>query len=108
MKKIFLLVISIFILSLVFMGCGKNSTIQSINETELFSLSYGNFEEQLSVADLNEVGSVRTGIAMRDGFFYIIDGYAKKTMELNSYGDLLTLFYNEDAEIKTLLEKSNK
>ena len=102
-KNLIVLAISTLILPLLFMGCGRNSTIQSINETELFSLSYGNFEEQLSVADLNEVGSVRTGIAMRDGFFYIIDGYAKKTMELNSYGDLLTLFYNEDAEIKSLL-----
>ncbi len=107
-KHLIVLAISTLILPLLFMGCGRNSTIQSINETELFSLSYGNFEEQLSVADLNEVGSVRTGIAMRDGFFYIIDGYAKKTMELNSYGDLLTLFYNEDAEIKSLLEKSKK
>ena len=29
-------------------------------------------------------------------------------MELNSYGDLLTLFYNEDSETASLLEKSNK
>ena len=45
---------------------------------------------------------------MRDGFFYIINGEAKKIMELNSYGDLLTLFYNEDSEIASLLNKSNR
>ena len=57
------------VVSLMLFGCSKNNTIQSISETELFSLNYGNFEEQLSVADLNDVGNIRLGIAMRDGFF---------------------------------------
>lgn len=92
----------------LFTGCSKKNIIQSINENELFTLDYGNFEEQLSVADLNNVGGVRIGITMRDGFFYIVDGEARKTMELNSYGDLLSLFYNEDSQIKTLLEKSKR
>ena len=51
-------------------ACSKNESVQSISETELFTLPYGNFEEQLSVTDLNDVGSVRFGIAMQDGFFY--------------------------------------
>lgn len=92
----------------LFTGCSKKNIIQSINENELFTLDYGNFEEQLSVADLNNVGGVRIGITMRDGFFYIVDGEARKTMELNSYGDLLSLFYNEDSQIKNLLEKSKR
>ena len=92
----------------LFTGCSKKNIIQSINENELFTLDYGNFEEQLSVADLNNVGGVRIGITMRDGFFYIVDGEARKAMELNSYGDLLSLFYNEDSQIKTLLEKSKR
>ncbi len=89
-------------------SCGHSNAVQSINENELFTLPYGNFEEQLSIVDLNRVGDVRLGITMRDGFFYIIDGEAKKLMELNSYGDLLTLFYNEDSQISKLLEKSNR
>ena len=93
---------------IIFTSCLGNETVQSINETELFSLPYGKFEEQLSVSDLNNVGDVRFGITMQDGFFYIINGEAKKIMELNSYGDLLTLFYNEDSETASLLEKSNK
>ena len=58
MKKIMSLLVSIIII-VTFCACGKNNTIQSINETELFSLNYGNFEEQLSVADLNDVGNIR-------------------------------------------------
>ncbi len=92
----------------IFTSCIKNETVQSISETELFSLPYGNFEEQISVSDLNNVGDVRYGIAMQDGFFYIVNGESKKILELNSYGDLLTLFYNEDSEIARILENSKR
>ena len=107
MRKIHFIA-AVLISSLVFTGCLKNETVQSISETELFSLSYGNFEEQLSVTDLNDVGGVRFGIAMQDGFFYIVNGESKKILELNSYGDLLTLFYNEDSQTARLLENSNR
>ncbi len=99
------LLASIIIIA-TFFSCNKTTTIQSISETELFSLDYGNFEEQLSVTDLNQVGDIRLGIAMQDGFFYIVDGYSKKIMELNSYGDILTLFYNEDSNTSTLIQKN--
>ena len=91
---------------LLIISCSRNNTIQSISETELFTLNYGNFEEQLSVADLNKVGDIRLGISMRDGFFYIVDGYSKKIMELNSYGDMLSLFYNEDSDTNILIQKN--
>ena len=108
MKNRIKVFINIFVGFLLFFltACGKNGTIQSISETELFSLDYGNFEEQLSVADLNEVGNIRLGIAMRDGFFYIVDGYSKKIMELNSYGDMLSLFYNEESNTSELIQKN--
>ena len=103
-----LLAAGLLLSAILFTSCLKNETVQSISETELFSLPYGNFEEQLSVTDLNEVGDVRFGIAMQDGFFYIVNGESKKILELNSYGDLLTLFYNEDSQIARLLENSNR
>ena len=93
---------------LFFTSCLGNETVQSISETELFSLPYGSFEEQLSISDLNDVGDVRFGIAMQDGFFYLVNGQSKKILELNSYGDLLTLFYNEDSQTAHLLENSNR
>ena len=89
-------------------SCGKNDKIQTISETELFTIPYGKFEEQLNVTDLNNVGNVRFGIEMQDGFFYIVNGDSKKIMELNSYGDLLTLFYNEDSETAKLINHSNR
>jgi len=94
-----------FFFLILLCGCKRNNTILSINETELFSLDYGNFEEQISIADLNQIGEIRHGIAMKDGFFYIVDGYSKKIMELNSYGDILSLFYNEDSDTSLLIKK---
>lgn len=98
----------VLLLSVILSSCAKTGKIESINEKEQFKLKYGNFPEQLSIKDLNSIGNIRMGIAMRDGFFYAVDGNAKKTIELNSYGDLLTLFYNEDSELADLLEKSER
>lgn len=89
-------------------SCRRSGAVESINETTLFTIPYGSFEEQISITDLNSVGNCRFGISMRDGFFYIMNGESKKMMEFNSYGDLLSLFYNEDSEIATLLEKSKR
>ncbi len=87
-----------------FSGCVGSEKVESISETELFTIKYGSFEEQLSVSDLNRVGSVRIGVNMKDGFFYVVDGASKKIMELNSYGDLLSLFYNEDSDTKKFID----
>lgn len=102
------LIAAALIFTSIFTACSKNESVQSISETELFTLPYGNFEEQLSVTDMNDVGGVRFGIAMQDGFFYIVNGESKKILELNSYGDLLTLFYNEDSQTARLLDSSNR
>ncbi len=107
MRKIYLFATSLAA-CLFFNSCVKTETVQSISETELFTLPYGNFEEQLSVTDLNDVGDVRFGIAMQDGFFYVVNGESRKILELNSYGDLLTLFYNEDSQTARLLDNSER
>jgi len=103
-KRLFLILTIPFVL----FSCSKNDVVESISENQLFTIPYGNFEEQLSVFDLNNVGNIRNGITMRDGFFYITDGKSEKIMEMNSYGDLLTLFYNEDSQMSELLKKSNR
>ena len=106
MKPLYFVFLSL--ISFVLAGCLKSESIEAINENELFSIPYGNFENQLSVKDLNDVGGIRYGIYMRDGFFYIVNGEAEKVMELNSYGDLLSLYYNEDSRINSILEKSKR
>lgn len=108
MKKLKLFLTAISLTSILFTGCIKSETVKSISENQLFSIPYGNFEEQISVTDLNTVGAVRLGIYMRDGFVYLVNGESRKVMEFNSFGDLLTLFYNEDSDIAKLISKSNK
>ena len=76
-------------------SCKKAASVASIRREDLFSLSYGAFEEQLNLAGgLNATGAVNTNIAMRDGFFYVSNGESQKILGLNSYGDLLTLYHN--------------
>ena len=77
-------------------ACTKQGRILSITEDELFPLSYGNFEDQINLFSINKTGSFKTSLAMRDGFFFIVNGEAEKILSLNSYGDMLSIFYNED------------
>ena len=99
-KKPFAFSVSFFFSVLIFIACfsscTRSSQVRSLSEEKLFSLSYGNFEEQLSLFVSNSVLTNSTYIAMRDGFFYIVNGEAQKIMSLNSYGDLLSLYYNAD------------
>lgn len=88
--------VSAAFICLFFSSCAKSSLVHSLGENKLFSLGYGNFEDELNLFDLAGTGDVSTYMDMRDGFFYIANGEAKKILELNSYGDLLSLYYNED------------
>lgn len=78
-------------------SCRRSGVVASVGEERLFALKYGSFEDELDLFSLSRAGAVRTYMAMRDGFFYIANGEARKIMELNSYGDLLTLYYNDEA-----------
>ncbi|MBR7064390.1 MAG: hypothetical protein IKI31_04520 [Treponema sp.] len=89
---VFLILFSLFTFS-----CSRNATLSTLKEDELFTLPYGHFEDELNMFDVTEVGQITTSLAMRDGFFYIVNGEAKKIMEFNSYGDLLALYRNDDA-----------
>ncbi len=95
-KKGLFAAISALMISLLLSGCYRSNVVASVGENQLFDLHYGNFEEELNLFDLSGTGSVNTFMTMRDGFFYIANGESKKIMELNSYGDLLSLFYNEE------------
>jgi len=88
---------SVFLLSV---SCTRNKAIPALEETEVFTLSYGSFEDELNVFSMSQISDVRTRIAMRDGFFYIANSEAQKIMEMNSYGDLLTFYFNEETNRK--------
>ena len=86
------LAVSLVLLS----GCARNRVVSSVDRENLFSLEYGNFEDELNLFDFGHSGEINTSLCMRDGFFYILNGEAKKIMEMNSYGNLLTLYYNSE------------
>lgn len=90
-------IITVIALTFLIVSCKKSSGIATIEEDNLFSLEYGNFENQINLFDLEGVGEINTTIAMKNGFFYIANGESKKIMETNSYGDLMGLYYNEDS-----------
>ncbi|MBP5402444.1 MAG: hypothetical protein J6Y36_04720 [Treponema sp.] len=109
MKKS-LIICTILAISSAFLGisCRRNTVVPSIKRDDLFSLKYGNFENQLNLFDLSETGNlINTSIAMKNGFFYISNGESKKILEMNSYGDLLSLYYNSQKNPSPLFNSSN-
>lgn len=87
----------IMVLALVCISfsCNRNRIVSSIEKEDLFTLDYGSFEDQVNLFNFFRAGDINTSLYMRDGFFYIVNGESKKVMEMNSYGDLITLYYNE-------------
>ncbi len=78
----------------IFSACARPDGVVSLEDDHLFSLEYGNFEDQLNLFTLANPAPVQTRLTMRDGFFYIANGEDRKVLELNSYGDLLGIYYN--------------
>ena len=77
-------------------SCARQGKILTMEEETLFSLPYGNFEDQLNLFSQDKAGAFKTALTMHDGFFYIMNGESEKILALNSYGDILSLYYNED------------
>ncbi len=90
-----------------FVSCSRSKTVASVKGNELFTINYGSFEDELNLFNLSSTGSINTHMTMLDGFFFIANGESKKIMELNSYGDLLSLFYNEEITKKPSFASEN-
>ena len=97
----FLLPVLFLAAGLSFLSCERPGKVVSLEEKAIFSLGYGNFENQLNVFDLTSVSEVSTSIVMRNGFFYILNGEARKIMEMNNFGDLVVYFYNPEFNPKS-------
>jgi hypothetical protein len=64
----------------------------------LFSLELGTLEDQIDLFQRPDQRSPeRNSFLFYNGLVLISDGNARKIMEFSSYGDLLTLYYNPDA-----------
>ena len=87
----FLLVIPLL---LVLAACGRKGLEILVSEP-LFSLNLGRLDNQIDLFRPGE--AAREGenhMVMRDGWFYVANGPARKVMVFSSYGDLLFLLYN--------------
>ncbi|AEE16736.1 putative lipoprotein [Treponema brennaborense DSM 12168] len=84
------------LIGVLFCACSESKVVISVDKNTLFSIGYGNFEDELNLFTLSGAGPVNTRFEMRDGFFYVSNAESKKIMDLNSYGDLIGLYYNAD------------
>ncbi len=100
MKKLSGKVCSIPMLALAILllmtSCQEKSVVANIKAEELFTLKYGLFENELGFYPSMNTGNCTSAISMQDGFFNILDSNSLKVMNLNSYGDLLSIIYNKD------------
>ena len=92
----FVLVLLVFSLCLSLLSCNRQQKLSSIEHEELFRLSYGSFEDEIDLFSLGQTGIIQSFIHMKDGFFYIANGEAKKVLQLTSFGDLLSIIYNPE------------
>lgn len=70
---------------------------ESIVREDLFSLGIGRLEDEIAFYNQgDDRGRSGGGICMRDGIFYISDGGGQKIIRCNSYGDVLSMIYNDE------------
>ncbi len=84
-------------------SCSEESS-KVLSKEQLFTLDYGKMEDQIDL--FQEPGvpfSRKTRVYMRDGIFYISNGNSNKIMEFTSYGDILSLYFNESQNPDTFL-----
>lgn len=96
MKSILIrLQILILIFSTVVLFSCKGET--GMKRELLFVLSLGKGEDQIDLVQMPNVPfNKKSRIVMKDGLIYIGNGNSNKIMEFNSYGDILSLYYNPD------------
>lgn len=83
-------------LSLALASCSSDK-VTRVEREKLFTLQYGRFEDEIDLFGLDS-GSTGpdTRIYMQDGLFYIANSGSQKIIQLTSFGDLLSVYYNPD------------
>ncbi|MCQ2612019.1 MAG: hypothetical protein MJ183_00250 [Treponemataceae bacterium] len=83
-------------LCLFFSSCEETSAVSSLNTESLFSIPYGSYENELPLFSNLTGNNHEASVVMRDGFFFVADSEAAKVCQFNSYGDLISVCYNEE------------
>lgn len=82
--------------SAFFASCGSE-TVSLVEREKLFTLAYGRFEDEIDLFQLDtNTSGPDTQIFMKDGMFYIANSGSKKILQLTSFGDLLSVYYNPE------------
>lgn len=86
-------------LVLLLLPCAcRRSSVEELSREELFSLGLGKMENQVDLFQIpGELLDSTNTLFMRDGLFYLVNGQASKVMGFSSYGDLIFMLYNPDA-----------
>lgn len=86
-----------------FVAC-SSAKVSRVEREKLFTLQYGRFEDEIDLFGLDSGSSGSdtgfsgpdTRIYMQDGLFYIANSGSQKIIQLTSFGDLLSVYYNGD------------
>ena len=84
------------VFSFLFSSCEQDGYTSNIESEKMFSIKYGNFEDETKLYSVRNGSDFSSGIYMSDGLFYISDSNAKKVMLFSSYGDLLAVYFNPE------------
>lgn len=93
----------------LFSSCKGNNFKEDLEKNELFSLNYGNYENEINLFDLENANNITTTHFMKEGMFYILNGEVGKLMKLNSYGDLVGVIYDQKRNpVPTFMSETNE
>ncbi|MDR2794025.1 MAG: hypothetical protein LBB61_10265 [Treponema sp.] len=110
MKQIIYYIIIRFIFfsglcTLLLSACAEKQS-EAITRENLFTLQIGRLEDQIAFYNQDgDKGIRRNGLCMRDGIFYISDSGGQKVTRFNSYGDILSMIYNDETNPQPLTLK---
>jgi len=86
----------IALLAIVASACSREG-LASVEREKLFTLTYGRFENEIDLFGLDgSQGGPDTQLFMKDGMFYVANPGSQKVLQLTSFGDLLSVYYNPD------------
>jgi hypothetical protein len=101
--------IKIYFLCIFYMllvsGCAEKQA-EAITRENLFTLQIGRLEDQIAFYNQDgDRGVGSNGLCMSEGIFYISDPEGQKVTRFNSYGDILTMIYNDETNPQPLTLK---
>ena len=82
--------------AILYTSCEQSGYTANLEPEKMFSIKYGNFEDETKLYSVRNGAEFSAGIYMSDGLFYISDSNAKKVMMFSSYGDLLAVYFNPE------------